>query len=115
MVKSLIQDNLFDFSFTLNGRYHQLVQKRPKDLNEKNISISWSKVRHVRFEKPSPGQNVIMLRKYVLNKRFCVSVIGIVPRNRKTGKTGDTELNVPLNLDIHAYFESNGDLKVMEF
>lgn len=75
---------VFDFSFTLNGQYHQLIRKRPNNLNEKNISISWSKVRYVR--KPSPGQDVIMLCKCLLNKLFRVSEIGIVHVTEKLEK-----------------------------
>ena len=51
----------------------------------------WSKLRHIRFEKPAaPGDDIIMLYKYVLNEPFHTAVVGVIPRQERKSDPGVT-------------------------
>ena len=62
--------------------------------------VHWSKLRHVRFEKPAAGENIIMLYKYTLDTPFQAAVVGILPRRCRSKNGNNTEiLPIPKRYD----------------
>ena len=70
-------------------------------MDGKVLQISWSKLCHISFEKPS-GFEIIMQYKYNLSIPFQAAIVGAIPRRGKS--------KASLNLDIPLQY--NGLLPV---
>ena len=92
------QNEFLNFSTSLGifTMMESSKQKQAKSMDGKVLEIDWSKLRHIRFEKPS-GNEIIMQYKYNLSIPFQAAIIGVIPRRGKSKSS--LNLDNPLQYD----------------
>lgn len=82
-VKLMTQNELFNFETDLGGVFDPLIKdKTPGKSSQKNIKVSWLKIKEVRFDS-TDDQNIYMNHKYDTESEFEKVTIGELPRKTR--------------------------------
>ena len=86
-VKLMTQNEFFNFKTDLGGVFDPLIKdKTPGRSSQKNIKVSWLKIKEVRFD-PVDDENIYMNYKYNIESEFEPVIIGKLPRETRRSST----------------------------
>ena len=81
--KLMTQNEFYNFKTDLGGVFNPLIKdKTPGKSIQKNIKVSWLKIKEVRFD-PADDQNICMNYKYDIESKFETVIIGKLSRKTR--------------------------------